>query len=84
MTTPREIGVLGRILTGSDAGWFVEVVDDTDSSGGFLILTHEHLDRSGNGHDSWVETLDDVKRYLDESGWEIEWLDPAQGPGPRR
>jgi hypothetical protein len=49
-----------------------------------LILTHEYLDRSGNGHDSWVETLDDVGRYLAESGWEIEWLDPAVRLGAAR
>lgn len=73
--TPPPLGRSGRIISGDDAGWFVEVIDDTDSSGGFLILTHERLDQSGQGYDSWAESLDAVTSYFAESGWQIEWLD---------
>lgn len=70
-----RVGVLGRIVAGNDAGRFVEVTDDTSSSGGFLILTFDNVDRSGNAYDSWVESIVDVDLYFAESGWEVEWLD---------
>jgi len=70
-----RIGVLGRLLAGDHAGWFVEVVDDASSTGGLLILTHENLDRSGMGFDSWVESITDAERYFAQSGWNVEWLD---------
>ncbi len=70
-----RVGVLGRIVAGDDAGRFVEVTDDTSSSGGFLILTFDNVDRSGNAYDSWVESIVDVDLYFAESGWEVEWLD---------
>ena len=50
-------------------------MDDTSSSGGFLILTFDNVDRSGNAYDSWVESIVDVELYFAESGWEVEWLD---------
>ncbi len=34
-----KIGVLGRIVAGVDAGRFVEVEDDAESTGGFLIFS---------------------------------------------
>ncbi len=70
-----RVGVLGRIVAGDDARRFVEVTDDTNSSGGFLILTFDNVDRSGNAYDSWVESIVDVELYFAESGWEVEWLD---------
>jgi hypothetical protein len=69
-----RVGVLGRIASGENVGRFVEVVDDSSESGGFLILTYEHADRSGDGSDSWVETIVDVDLYFEESDWDIEWM----------
>lgn len=73
----REIrlGTVGEIVTGVEAGRFVEVLDDWSGSGGFLIFTYENRDRSGETFDSWVENIIDVERYFDESGWEIAWAD---------
>lgn len=70
-----KIGALGRIVAGVDAGRFVEIVDDADSTGGFLILSHENADRSGNGFDDWVESMMGLEVYFAEAGWEIEWLE---------
>lgn len=69
-----RVGVLGRIVAGDDVGRYVEVLDDTSSSGGFLILTYDHSDRSGNAYDSWVESIVDADLYFEESGWDVEWL----------
>ncbi len=70
-----RLGTVGRIASGIDAGRFVEVLDDFESSGGFLILTYDNADRSGDAYDSWVESIIDVDLYFDEAGWEVLWLD---------
>jgi hypothetical protein len=70
------IGRLGRITTGDELGRVVEIVDDSDRTGGFLIFTYADFDRSPEVFDGWVETFADVGSYFDESGWEIEWADP--------
>lgn len=70
-----RLGTVGRIASGIDAGRFVEVLDDFESSGGFLILTYDNADRSGDAYDSWVESIIDVELYFDEAGWEVLWLD---------
>lgn len=75
-----RIGVLGRIIVGEDLGRFVEVIDDTEISGGFLILTFDNVDRSGNAYDSWVPSAVDLELYFAECGWEVEWLECGSGP----
>ena len=45
------------------------------SSGGFLTMTYDHPDRSGDAYDSWVESIVDVDLYAEESGWDVGWLD---------
>jgi len=70
-----RVGVLGRILGGKEVGRVVEVIDDGARTGGFLILTYADDDRSPEVLDGWVETFGDVKRYFEESGWDIAWLD---------
>lgn len=72
-----RVGVLGRIRAGEDTGRFVEVIDDTDDPGRFLILTFDNADRSGNAYDSWVQSTIDIELYSAESSWEVEWLDQA-------
>ena len=34
-----RVGVVGRIVAGEEAGRFLKVVDDSENTGGFLILT---------------------------------------------
>ncbi|WP_431835698.1 hypothetical protein [Cellulomonas sp. Y8] len=72
--TMIKVGMVGRVLAGEDAGRFVEVADDKSSSGGFLILTYDNVDRSGDAYDSWVESFPDVESYFRESRWVVEWL----------
>lgn len=74
-----RIATPGRIVSGVDAGRYVQILDDWANSGGFLILTHDgDGDRAAEGHDSWVESIVDVELYFDECGWVVEWDD---GPG---
>ena len=69
------VGTLGEIVAGVDAGRFVEIVDDSESSGGFLIVTYADADRSPEVFDSWVESIVDVELYFEELGWSVRWQD---------
>lgn len=64
---------LGEIVAGEDAGRFVEVLDDSHVSGGFLILIYDNVDRSGAAHDHWVESIVDVELFFDELEWVVHW-----------
>jgi hypothetical protein len=71
--TDVQIGVLGRILEGTETGRVVEVIDDGPNTGGYLIFTYADMDRSPEVFDGWVESRPDVDRYFEESGWQIDW-----------
>ena len=64
-----RIGALGRILKGDEEGRVVEVVDDAENTGGWLIFTYADADRPPEVFDSWVRSRIEVDRYFDESGW---------------
>jgi hypothetical protein len=70
-----RLGTLGRIKAGQELGRIVEVIDDSENSGGFLIFTYADMDRAPEVFDSWVESIIDVDVYFDASGWEVEWAD---------
>lgn len=68
-----RIGVLGRIAAGRGAGRVVEVVDDSERTGGYLIFTYADLDRSPEVFDSWLPSIVDVELFFDDNGWEVDW-----------
>jgi hypothetical protein len=70
-----RIGELGKILTGSEAGRFVEVVDDAENTGGFLIVTYADAERAPDVNDAWVGSVVDVELYFEDAGWEVQWLE---------
>jgi hypothetical protein len=70
-----RLDTLGRITNGTEAGRVVEVVDDAENTGGFLIFTYADLNRSPEVFDSWVASIVDVELYFDDAGWEIDWVD---------
>lgn len=71
------IGRLGRILAGPETGRTIEVVDDSEATGGFLIFTYADFDRSPEIFDVWVETYSDVLACFKETGWQVEWRPSA-------
>ena len=65
------VGLVGRLLSGRETGFYVEVDDDTTrpgGSGGYYILTWI----PGKSYDSWHASWDDVVFYF--SNVEVEWL----------
>lgn len=69
------IGQVGRISAGEQRGWYVQVVDDAENTGGYLILTCRNADmKSGEGYNDWVEKREDLVAFFAESGWRVLWF----------
>src|SRR6185312_11909837 len=48
-----RIGIVGKILAGSDIGWYVRVDDDSANTGGYYIFTAPQPDMR-ESFDGWV------------------------------
>lgn len=70
-----RVGVLGEILTGTEAGRYVEIVDDAENTGGYLIVTYADALRSPEVYDAWVESVVDVELYFEDAAWSVRWTD---------
>lgn len=69
-----KIGRSGKILSGSECGSYIKIIDDSENTSGFLILTSASSDFK-TGFDNWVEDFSSIEKYFAESGWSIEWLE---------
>lgn len=68
-----KIAHVGRIIDGDDIGLYVKVLDDSKTTGGFLVFTSTDQ-RMSNVYDNWVADRETLSRYFEESGWVIEWM----------
>lgn len=62
----------GQIIRGDDAGSYVKIIDDRNNTGGYLVLVSNSPEFS-DGYDDWVESVDALKEYFQESKWDIQW-----------
>ena len=70
------IDKVGKITQGDQCGRQVKILDDSDSTGGFLICTSQDFnDPNAEGFDDWVQDLETLRAYFDESNWIIQWID---------
>ena len=67
-----NVGIVGRIVEGDDAGSYVKVLDDSENTGGYIILTSSHHDMS-DGFDNWVQDRESLSAYFEESRWVVNW-----------
>lgn len=69
-----KINVVGQVVAGNrEVGSFIKVLDDAESTGGFLILMAS-TSEMGDCFDDWVENEKALRHYFIESGWTILWL----------
>jgi len=74
-----QVGVVGSVLNGRHPDMKVEVIDDTNVTGGFLIFQWWPDSGGPNSHgafDDWVESREALERYWQESGWLVRWDAP--------
>lgn len=68
-----RIGVVGTILSGGDENErYIKIADNTESTGGFLILTAEDPDMK-RGFDAWVKDRDELEKYFNEANYTVDW-----------
>ena len=66
---------LGLIKRGKQhPGWYIKIVPEEKK--GYLILYTNGADRDSTteGYDDWI-LREDLGRYFNEKGLEVEWLD---------
>lgn len=71
-----QIDAVGDVLNSRRVGHRIKVVDDADSTGGFLIYEWWEGSDGPNGQaafDSWVPDEDSLRRFFTEAGWSIAW-----------
>ncbi len=69
------IGKIGVIERGYDIGLQVKVLDDSENTGGFLIITGKNLnDKSLEAFDDWVASKEELQGYFEESNWSVKWF----------
>lgn len=69
-----KIGHTGKIVQGDNLGREVLVIDDSESTGGYIISVSESFSqKSNNCYDNWVEDYQALNGYFEESGWEVDW-----------
>lgn len=71
MTVP--VGVTGRVVAGPERGHFIRIDDDSDASGGVLIITAVDSTFTGEAWDIWVSSLEEVEGFFTANGWEVQW-----------
>ncbi|HGP7575842.1 TPA: hypothetical protein ACLUM7_002115 [Neisseria gonorrhoeae] len=67
---------MGVILNGvNPEEKFIKIIDGQENTGGFLILLSSNDKFSSfDSYDDWVENLEILKEYLQESHWIIKWV----------
>jgi hypothetical protein len=73
MSVINKIGKKGHIKSGKYIGFFIRIQDDSQNTGGYLILTWK--DTPSEGYDNWVESFADLEQFMREANWDIEWLE---------
>ena len=73
---PIPLNTAGDVIGSKHRNHKIKVVDDSESTGGFLI--YEWWDgsdgpNSNHAFDSWVETLADAQQFIVEAKYRVAW-----------
>ena len=70
-----KVGSKAKIVSGRNVGWFIWVQDDSENTGGYLVIQSSNIEFSGDGFDDWFLTLDEVEKHFVYNNWTVEWID---------
>ncbi len=65
--------VVARVVAGPERGHFIKLKDDSEVSGGVLIITSSDPAFERDGWDVWVAGWAEVTSFFDANGWQVEW-----------
>ncbi|MZD10599.1 hypothetical protein GTW43_36815 [Streptomyces sp. SID5785] len=68
-----QIGSIGRIASGDEAGKFVRIDELPDEPPSYLILLAYDAEFSRGCGDYWVEDRLSLVQFFTEGNWEVEW-----------
>jgi hypothetical protein len=72
-----KIGKIGRIVAGNDSGWFIKIEDDSQNTGGYLILIANSPNfapcSQSEGYNYRVENQSALEGFFKHSKWQINW-----------
>jgi hypothetical protein len=70
-----KLNTVGKILEGNlDVGNYIKIIDDSENTGGYLILTSDNINLS-NCFDDWAEDKKNLFEIFEARKWIIEWLE---------
>lgn len=71
-----KIGVIGKIIEGNPCGWYLEIKEDFEDSGGYLILISKdsNLSKFAEGYDYWAKDKNTAIEMVKNFNWKIKWL----------
>lgn len=76
-----EVGVVGVIVKGDEAGRFVFVQELPDDPPSYLVHTAADENFKTSGGDAWVEDHASLADFFEEGKWVVEWGHPGRPPG---
>ena len=62
-----NINKVGKIKNGEMQGWYIKLLDDTENTGGYLIIQSEQEDFQGDGYDDWFISLEEAIQYIENN-----------------
>ncbi|WP_440904824.1 hypothetical protein ACMZOO_00915 [Catenovulum sp. SX2] len=69
-----KINKVGIIESGDNYGYQVKIIDDSENTGGCLVLTSKNFDDpSSEAFDDWVQNRTELVSYVEEANWVIKW-----------
>ena len=68
-----KINTIGRITSGSMQNWYIIIKDDSENTGGYLVIQSPNIDISSDGYDNWFEKIEEVVQYIQSNNIKIEW-----------
>ena len=77
-----KIGITGKILEGRHQDWYIFVKDDSQNTGGYLILVFDHREQSKStkGYDRWAEDDNILLEMFKSANWKVHWIDENVNP----
>ncbi|AJQ28764.1 hypothetical protein [Pelosinus fermentans] len=70
-----KVNAKGKINNGKLVNRYIWIIDDSENTGGYLVIQSPTISFEGEGFDNWFVTLEEVEQFINYNKWEIEWFE---------